>query len=34
MPKVFPPPAMRELFEGRDVVQVEADNVRQLVDAL
>lgn len=34
MPRVFPPPAMREVFGGQDSVVVEAQNVRILIQAL
>ena len=34
MPTVFPPPAMRDLFQGQPHVAVEAGNVRALVEAL
>lgn len=34
MPLVFPPPAMKDLFEGREHVQLEAANVRELIAAI
>ena len=34
MPRVFIPPAMRSLTEGRDVIEVEGATVREVVNAL